>query len=109
MAHWTAKDIPDQTGRTFIVTGANSGLGKVTASELAAHGATVILACRNVAKGEEAAAGMSGDVEVRAVDLSDLSSVRRFADGVEKVDVLVNNAGVMAIPKRHTADGFEMQ
>jgi len=109
MAHWTASDIPDQTGRTFIVTGANSGLGKATAAELSAHGATVILACRNVAKGEEAAAQMSGDVEVRSLDLADLGAVRRFADGVDKVDVLVNNAGVMALPKRATADGFEMQ
>ena len=109
MANWTAADIPDQTGRTFIVTGANSGLGKVTATELAAHGASVILACRNIAKGEQAAAEMTGDVEVRNIDLSDLASVRRFADGVDSVDVLINNAGVMALPLRQTADGFEMQ
>ena len=109
MAHWTASDIPDQTGRTFIVTGANSGLGKATATQLAAHGASVILACRNVAKGEQAAAQMTGNVEVRSLDLADRASVRRFADGVDRVDVLVNNAGVMALPHRTTADGFEMQ
>jgi NAD(P)-dependent dehydrogenase (short-subunit alcohol dehydrogenase family) len=109
MAHWTAQDIPDQTGRTFVVTGANSGLGEATARELAAHGASVILACRNVAKGEAAAASMSGDVEVRRLDLADLTSVRAFADALDNVDVLVNNAGVMAIPRRTTADGFEMQ
>jgi NAD(P)-dependent dehydrogenase (short-subunit alcohol dehydrogenase family) len=109
MAHWTARDIPDQTGRTFVVTGANSGLGEVTARELAAHGASVVLACRDVAKGEAAAASMSGEVEVRRLDLADLSSVRAFADGIDSLDVLVNNAGVMALPHRTTADGFEMQ
>ena len=109
MGKWTAGDMPDQTGRTVVVTGANSGLGEATARQLAAHGATVILACRNVAKGEAAAARMSGDVEVRALDLADLSSVRRFAEGVDKIDVLVNNAGVMAVPKRTTVDGFESQ
>jgi NAD(P)-dependent dehydrogenase (short-subunit alcohol dehydrogenase family) len=106
---WTAADIPDQTGRTHVVTGANSGLGACTAGELAAHGATVVLACRNTRKGEQAAASMAGDVVVRAVDLADLSSVRAFAEGIERVDVLVNNAGVMAVPKGTTRDGFETQ
>jgi NAD(P)-dependent dehydrogenase (short-subunit alcohol dehydrogenase family) len=69
----------------------------------------VILACRNVDKGKSAAAGMPGTVEVRALDLADLASVRAFAQGVDHVDVLVNNAGVMAVPQRRTADGFEMQ
>ena len=109
---WTTADIPDQSGRTIIVTGANSGLGEATARALAAAGAGVILACRNKAKGEAAAAGMSGapgSVEVRELDLADLASVRAFAQGVPSVDVLVNNAGVMAVPHGRTADRFEMQ
>jgi len=109
MTKWTAADIPDQTGRTFIVTGANSGLGASTARRLARAGASVVLACRNLAKGEAAAATMPGEVEVRQLNLADLASVRAFAEGVEHVDVLVNNAGVMAVPKNTTADGFEMQ
>ncbi len=109
MTKWTAADIPDQTGRTFVVTGANSGLGASTARELARAGASVIVACRNTTKGAAAAAGMPGQVEVRQLDLADLASVRSFADGVEHLDVLVNNAGVMALPKGTTADGFECQ
>jgi NAD(P)-dependent dehydrogenase (short-subunit alcohol dehydrogenase family) len=109
MSAWTTADIPDQHGRIAIVTGANSGIGAVTARELAAHGATVILACRDTEKGARAAATMTGDVEVRRLDLADLGSVRGFAEGVERVDVLVNNAGVMAVPERRTVDGFEMQ
>ncbi|KQM14899.1 short-chain dehydrogenase [Plantibacter sp. Leaf171] len=109
MSAWTTADIPDQHGRTVIVTGANSGIGAVTARELAAHGATVILACRDIEKGARAASTMTGDVEVRRLDLADLASIRRFAEGVDGVDVLVNNAGVMAVPERRTADGFEMQ
>ena len=96
---WTAQDIPDQSGRVAVVTGSNSGIGKEAARELAAHGAHVILAVRNVEKGEAAATGMSGDVEVRSLDLADLSSVRAFADAFEGgLDLLVNNAGVMALP-----------
>ena len=106
---WTADDLPDQTGRRIVVTGANSGLGEVTARRLAAAGASVVLACRNVAKGEAAAAGMRGDVTVRQLDLSDLASVEKFADGIGELDVLVNNAGVMAVPFARTADGFELQ
>ncbi|HEU5267242.1 MAG TPA: oxidoreductase [Jatrophihabitans sp.] len=106
---WTAADIPDQTGRTVVVTGANSGLGEVTARELAAHGATVVLACRNVVKAEQAAAKMTGEPAVRQLDLADLASVRSFATATGDIDVLVNNAGVMAVPKRRTSDGFEMQ
>lgn len=99
-----------QDGRTFVVTGANSGIGEVAARELAAAGARVVLACRSTQKGEEAAARMSGDVEVRALDLADLASVRAFAQGLDgDVDVLVNNAGIMAPPHRTTADGFELQ
>jgi NAD(P)-dependent dehydrogenase (short-subunit alcohol dehydrogenase family) len=110
MAKWTIADLPDQSGRTVIVTGANSGLGEATAGALAARGASVVLACRNTAKGDAAAARMTGDVTVRELDLADLGSVRDFATAVDgPVDVLVNNAGVMAVPLNRTADGFEMQ
>lgn len=109
MSEWTATDLPSFTGRTVIVTGANSGLGEVTARELARVGAHVILACRNTAKGAAAAAGMTGSVEVRPLDLQNLASVREFSAGVEAVDVLINNAGIMAVPYSLTADGFESQ
>jgi NAD(P)-dependent dehydrogenase (short-subunit alcohol dehydrogenase family) len=109
MSQWTAADLPSFAGRTVVVTGANSGLGEVTARELARVGAHVILAVRNTAKGDAAAANMTGSVEVRALDLQDLSSVRAFADGVARVDVLVNNAGIMAVPYAKTVDGFESQ
>ncbi|TRW78276.1 SDR family NAD(P)-dependent oxidoreductase [Mycolicibacterium sp. 018/SC-01/001] len=109
MSDWTAADLPSFAGRTVIVTGANSGLGLVTARELARVGARTILAVRNVDKGREAAATMSGDVEVRRLDLQDLSSIRTFADGVSGADVLVNNAGIMAVPYALTVDGFESQ
>jgi NAD(P)-dependent dehydrogenase (short-subunit alcohol dehydrogenase family) len=107
---WKASDIPDQTGRTVVVTGANSGLGLVTATTLAKAGARVICACRTVSKGEAAIAGAPGRLEVRALDLADLSSVAAFADGLgDPIDVLINNAGIMAPPKGRTADGFETQ
>ncbi|HME79053.1 MAG TPA: oxidoreductase [Mycobacterium sp.] len=109
MTSWTAADLPSFAGRTVIVTGANSGLGAVTARELARVGAQVILAVRNTGKGEAAARDMTGDVEVRRLHLQDLASVRQFADGVDAVDVLVNNAGVMAVPHSVTTDGFESQ
>ncbi len=109
MPKWTADDMPDQTGRTVVVTGANSGLGEQMATRLAEHGATVVLACRNTAKGEAAAARMPGTVSVRPLDLSDLTTVRSFAADTGPIDVLVNNAGVMAVPQRRTADGFELQ
>ncbi|BBY45993.1 oxidoreductase [Mycolicibacterium celeriflavum] len=109
MSEWTAADLPSFAGRTVIVTGANSGLGLVTARELAGAGAKVILAVRNTAKGDEAAAAITGDVEVRKLDLQDLASVQAFADTIDSVDVLVNNAGIMAVPYSLTVDGFESQ
>lgn len=118
MPHWTANDIPDQTGRVAVVTGANSGLGYITARELARKGARVALACRDEVRGREAIARViadvpKADVELRSLDMASLASIRAFADGVQAsypaLDLLVNNAGVMAIPRRETADGFEMQ
>jgi NAD(P)-dependent dehydrogenase (short-subunit alcohol dehydrogenase family) len=107
---WSTQDIPDQSGRTAIVTGANSGIGRAAATALAEHGARVILACRNAEKGASAAAGMPGTVEFRPLDLGDLSSVRAFAEGWEgDIDLLINNAGVMIPPLTRTADGFELQ
>ena len=107
---WTAKDLPDLSGRTFVVTGANSGIGLVAARELARAGARVVLAVRDTAQGRAAARGIDGPAEVRQLDLADLASVRAFAEGWEgDLDVLINNAGVMAIPQRRTADGFELQ
>ena len=109
MSDWTAADLPSFAGRTVVVTGANSGLGEVTANELARVGAKVIVAVRNLDKGKAAAAGMTGDVEVRKLDLQDLSSIHEFASGVEQLDVLINNAGIMAVPYAQTVDGFESQ
>lgn len=115
---WTTADIPDQTGRTVVVTGANSGLGLRTAEALAAKGARVLLACRNPQKAADALAAVGAVAtdaapEFVAMDLADLASVRRAADEIaEKVgalDVLVNNAGVMAVPRGRPADGFELQ
>lgn len=109
MTSWTAADIPDQSGRTIVITGANSGLGEVTARQLAERGAHVILACRSIEKGDHVAQSMRGDVTVRKLDLSDLASIRQFVDATDAVDVLVNNAGVMAVPAGRTTDGFETQ
>jgi NAD(P)-dependent dehydrogenase (short-subunit alcohol dehydrogenase family) len=112
---WTAADIPDQTGRVAIITGANSGLGLATARELARAGARVVLACRSAEKGEDPAARIrsavpSAQVEPAVLDLADLDSVRAFAAGVSyPLDLLINNAGVMAAPRRVTPDGFESQ
>jgi NAD(P)-dependent dehydrogenase (short-subunit alcohol dehydrogenase family) len=114
MAKWTADNIPDLSGRTAVVTGSNSGLGLVTARELARHGANVIVTARDSGKAESAReavaeAAPDAEVEPRALDLADLDSVRSFAEGVDAVDVLVNNAGVMMTPHQTTADGFELQ
>lgn len=117
---WTADWIPDLTGRTAVVTGANSGLGLATALELARYGANVVLACRDLRRGESALQGMKAEIgryaptlELRRLDLADLSSVRAFAVEMRtahpRLDILVNNAGLMAIPKLTTADGFETQ
>src|SRR5919201_1726555 len=115
---WTADRIPDQQGRTAIVTGANSGLGFVTARELARAGAQVVLACRNLEKGNAAAnqirAAWPGAVlQLEELDLGSLDSIRAFADRFEsshdRLDLLINNAGLMATRRRVTADGFETQ
>jgi NAD(P)-dependent dehydrogenase (short-subunit alcohol dehydrogenase family) len=110
MTRWTADNILSQAGRTAVVTGATSGLGLETARALAAKGARVVLAVRDTARGDAVAAELPGTVEVRRLDLADLESVRGFArewDG--PLDVLVNNAGIMAVPAGLTVDGFESQ
>ena len=118
MAKWTAADIPDQTGRTIVITGANSGLGLRSAEALAAKGARVLLACRNATKAATAlesvkAKATGATPEVRTLDLQSLASVRDCASGLadelDSLDVLMNNAGVMAVPKATTEDGFETQ
>ncbi|MDI2127667.1 oxidoreductase [Yinghuangia seranimata] len=115
---WSAADIGDLTGVTAVVTGGNGGLGLETARELARAGATVVIACRDAARGERAVDVLREDVphaklDVRALDLADLASVREFAAGFagayRALDLLVNNAGVMATPRGKTADGFELQ
>ncbi|MCA9970722.1 MAG: SDR family oxidoreductase [Anaerolineales bacterium] len=115
---WTAADIPDLSGRVAVVTGANSGLGFETARALARRGAHVVLACRSAARGETAVAAIrretpTADLALQPLDLADLASVRAFAAEFRarhaRLDLLINNAGVMAIPRRETADGFEMQ
>src|SRR3954468_19852540 len=109
-AKWTAQDLSRLDGRTFVVTGANSGIGFAAARELGRAGARVVLAVRDTAKGEAAAASIPGAAEVRELDLADLASVHAFADAWDgDLDVLVNNAGVMAVPERRTKDGFELQ
>lgn len=106
---WKPDQIADQRGRTFVVTGANGGLGAETTKVLAGKGATVVLACRNTEKAQEVADAIGGDLRVRRLDLADLSSVREFAEQTEEFDVLVNNAGLMNVPFSRTVDGFETQ
>ncbi len=118
MSKWTTTDIPDQTGRTAVVTGSNTGLGFETAAALAAKGAHVVLAVRNVDKGNEAAARIGdqtpgASVAVTELDLTSLDSVRAAADQLrdnhDTIDLLINNAGVMMTPQSTTKDGFELQ
>lgn len=115
---WTADDIPPLAGRTFVVTGANSGLGRATAGQLARHGGRVVMAVRDASKGQAAAESLrtaqpEADLVVEPLDLADLDSVREFAARLaavdEPVDVLVNNAGIMMPPRRLTAQGHELQ
>jgi NAD(P)-dependent dehydrogenase (short-subunit alcohol dehydrogenase family) len=110
MAAFTPDHIPDLAGKTVIVTGANSGIGHAAAAALAHAGATVVLAVRDQAKGEAAAATITGTTEVRPLDLASLDSVRAFAASWQGgIDLLINNAGVMIPPLTRTADGFELQ
>jgi NAD(P)-dependent dehydrogenase (short-subunit alcohol dehydrogenase family) len=103
-------NIPDQAGRTAVVTGSNSGIGRAAAAALAAKGAHVVLAVRNLDKGHAAAQAMSGSTEVRELDLASLDSIRAFAAGWDgEIDLLINNAGIMIPPLSRTADGFELQ
>ena len=115
---WTAREIPDQSGRVSVVTGSNTGIGLETAAALARHGAHVVMACRDQGKGRAAAAriaadGASGTLDVMVLDLADLASVRSFCDAFheryDRLDLLINNAGVMWPPASKTVDGFELQ
>ena len=117
-SRWTEANVPRLDGKVVLVTGANGGLGVETVRVLAARGATVLLACRTIAKGEAVAEGLrqqqpEADLRVVALDLADLASVGQCAAQVQEengsLDLLINNAGIMAIPRRETADGFEMQ
>lgn len=115
---WTAADIPDQHGRIAVVTGANSGIGFFAARGLASAGARVVLAVRNAEKGAEAAraikaAAPNAEIDIAALDLASLASVRSFSEWFHSeragLDLLVNNAGVVSMRKQLTADGFELQ
>jgi NAD(P)-dependent dehydrogenase (short-subunit alcohol dehydrogenase family) len=109
MADWMQNDIPDMSGKTVIITGANSGIGLAAARALAAAGARIVLAVRNVEKGKGAASHIVGEAEVRELDLASLDSVRAFAAGWSgAIDVLINNAGVSSSSLERTIDGFEM-
>jgi NAD(P)-dependent dehydrogenase (short-subunit alcohol dehydrogenase family) len=113
MSRWTVGDIPDQTGRIAVVTGGNTGLGYETAKALADHGATVVLACRDTAKADRAAQRIGGGTSCVRLDLASLTSIRDAAaqlrSQVPKIDLLVNNAGVMMKGDAKTEDGFELQ
>ena len=123
--HWSTQDIPDLSGKTAVVTGANSGLGKETTRELARKGARVVMACRSETRAQEAEADIRRDVPeadlaIEILDLASLDSVRAFAErfasgdqqsasGADRLDLLYCNAGIMAIPRSETEDGFETQ
>jgi NAD(P)-dependent dehydrogenase (short-subunit alcohol dehydrogenase family) len=108
--NWSRADLPKMSGRTVVVTGASSGIGAASARALAGAGAKVVLAVRDPAKGKRVAATMTGDVEVRPLDLESLASVRAFAAAwTGDIDILINNAGIMLVPEARTADGFERQ
>jgi NAD(P)-dependent dehydrogenase (short-subunit alcohol dehydrogenase family) len=118
MTKWTTADIPDQTGRAAVITGANTGLGYETAAALAAKGAHVVLAVRNLEKGKEAARGIEqatpgAQIQMQELDLTSLESIRSATDELrskhDTIDLLINNAGVMMTPKSTTKDGFELQ
>jgi NAD(P)-dependent dehydrogenase (short-subunit alcohol dehydrogenase family) len=118
MTRWTEADVPDQSGRVALITGANSGIGFEAARVLAEHGATVVLGCRDAARAEAAreqitAAAPAATVSVLALDLADLDQVTiaaaTFLADHDRLDLLVNNAGLMAIPRQTTAQGYEMQ
>lgn len=111
MSDWTLADLPDQSGRVVVVTGATSGLGLVTARELARRGAYVVLACRDLDKGARVRAQLPDNTELRRLDLADLDSVRAFAAELAdwRIDVLINNAGVYADRLQRTAQGHELQ
>src|SRR3979490_253802 len=118
MSKWTTANIPDQAGRTAVITGANTGLGYETAAALAAKGAHVVLAVRNLEKGKEAARGIEqapphAQGQLQELDLTSLESIRSAADELrskhDNIDLLINNAGVMFTPKSTTKDGFELQ
>jgi len=115
---WTIQEIPDMTGKVVVITGANSGLGLESTKAIAAKGATVVMACRNLSKAEKAKAEVlqmvpNAKLDVMALDNASLDSVRAFAEAFkakyDRLDILLNNAGVMAIPRAETKDGFEMQ
>lgn len=115
---WAAEDVPDQTGRVAVITGSNTGIGYHTAEILAGHGALVVLAVRDLEKGDAAAkrihsASPQARVDVQELDLSSLASVREAAEALStahpRIDLLINNAGVMYTPKQRTDDGFELQ
>jgi NAD(P)-dependent dehydrogenase (short-subunit alcohol dehydrogenase family) len=107
---WASTDLPDLSERTVVVTGASSGLGLETTRALAGAGAHVVLAVRDAAKGQRVAADINGSTEIRALDLADLASVHAFAEEWSgSLDVLVNNAGIMATPEARTVDGLELQ
>jgi NAD(P)-dependent dehydrogenase (short-subunit alcohol dehydrogenase family) len=117
-ARWTTESIPDQSGRVAVITGGNGGLGLATARELAHRGAEVVLACRDTGRGRAAAAAIRGavpaaHVRVEQLDLADLATVRRLSERLaarhERIDLLINNAGIMATPHRTTPEGVELQ